>query len=424
MRFRVSSLDSGNLVLGGLIVGSMLVRIGVLALGGFRLQDPDNYLPLARSIAEGEGLAIHGRPTAYRPPLYPLVLAPLTVLGGEGAVLGGVAALHVALGAGTVWLVSVAAKGWGLGHRRALAAALVVAFDPLLLGQSRAVMTEPLAAFLLAAALALFAQPGLKGLLGGGLFCGLAGLCRPSSLAGSVLAVVGYAAFGPGPTGRRFAHSLALTLTIAAVLTPWAIRNCLVFGEPIWTTTHGGYTLALGNNETYYREVLDGRPGTVWSGAAQFAWFDEVNRATAGLTEPEADRFLAASVRELALAEPRRFIRACVERVRHFWSLAPAPAVYPPAIRLATACWNLPLLCAFVLGLVSGKVWRWPRVAAVAAIFGLSLIHTFYWTDLRMRSPVVPALALVAASAGMPRFLPRPPVSTGGSISGTLQPRS
>ena len=44
-----------------------------------------------------------------------------------------------------------------------------------------------------------------------------------------------------------------LALTIVIVLSPWMIRNLVVLGEPVWTTTHGGYTLALANNPVYYR---------------------------------------------------------------------------------------------------------------------------------------------------------------------------
>ena len=38
--------------------------------------DPDNYLPLARSLSTGAGFMLRGHPTAYRPPLYPLLLRP------------------------------------------------------------------------------------------------------------------------------------------------------------------------------------------------------------------------------------------------------------------------------------------------------------------------------------------------------------
>ena len=44
--------------------------------GSGAFDDPDNYLPMARALASGDGFAFNGRPTAYRPPLYPLLLAP------------------------------------------------------------------------------------------------------------------------------------------------------------------------------------------------------------------------------------------------------------------------------------------------------------------------------------------------------------
>ena len=60
-------------------------------------------------------------------------------------------------------------------------------------------------------------------------------------------------------------------------------RNHRVFGEWVWTTTHGGYTLALANNEIYYRDVLLGPPGRVWSGQDQWLWWDSITTAT-GMT--------------------------------------------------------------------------------------------------------------------------------------------
>ena len=37
-------------------------------------------------------------------------------------------------------------------------------------------------------------------------------------------------------------------------------------------------------------------------------------------------------------------------------------------------------------------------------VIGLTLVHALFWTDLRMRAPIVPAIALIAAGAGLPRF--------------------
>jgi len=35
----------------------------------------------------------------------------------------------------------------------------------------------------------------------------------------------------------------------------------------------------------------------------------------------------------------------------------------------------------------------------LAVLVALSGVHTLFWTDVRMRAPVVPAIALIAASA-------------------------
>ena len=73
---------------------AVLLRAAVMVRGSGAFDDPDNYLPMARSLASGEGFAFKGRPTAYRPPLYPLMLVPAVAL-GEWAPLG-----HRALASG------------------------------------------------------------------------------------------------------------------------------------------------------------------------------------------------------------------------------------------------------------------------------------------------------------------------------------
>ena len=90
-------------------------------------------------------------PTAYRPPLYPLLLTGCVALGDYSRAAVGV--LHLALGVATVGLVLVLGRWWGLGNRRAALAALLVACDPILLSQSTQVMTETPAAFLATAGL-------------------------------------------------------------------------------------------------------------------------------------------------------------------------------------------------------------------------------------------------------------------------------
>jgi hypothetical protein len=378
-----------GLLLALVVAGALAVRLVLMAGGLNRLDDPDHYLTLARSLAEGRGFALDGRPTAYRPPLYPILLAPFVATLSREALPWGVGAVHLVLGAG-------AATRMGLSTRRALVAAAVVAFDPVLAVQGRSVMTETLAAFLVAATLAAIARPGVRGSIFGGVGLGLACLCRPSFLPAAVLIALAGLVVGPGVMKTRLARSCLLILATGLILAPWAWRNARRIGEPVWTTTHGGYTLALANNPIYYAEVLDGPPGAVWSGPNQAAWFDEVGRATAGMSEPDADRAMRSAAFGMLRDRPGDFARASAARLGRFWGLAPSGAVYPWWLRLGSAAWTAPLWLALAWGLASPTSWRWPGVVATAFLAALTAVHCVYWTDQRMRAPLVSAIALIA----------------------------
>ncbi len=396
---------------GGRTTLSVIVVLSIIARGAFlvpvlnsgKLDDPDNYLPLARSLAEGRGFALDGHPTAYRPPLYPLILAPFAAMLGD-RVFWGVAALHLVLGGMTVLLTALAARRWGLSWGHMLIAATIVALDPVLVAQSKSVMTETLAAMLSAAALAAVTAPRAWPVLAGGGMFGLAALCRPSALP------VAFVASAFAMTDRslsfrqRVSRGIGLVVVTCLILTPWAMRNIRVVGVPVFTTTHGGYTLALANNTVYYDEVVDGPPGSIWTGHNQWVWWDSVNRETRGMSEPAADRFLRDGALRVIRDRPKVFLRASMARLGRFWGIAPAGAVYPFWLRVATACWTVPLWLALVRGLCRREIWSWPLAAAPATLIALSLVHSVYWTDMRMRAAAVPAIALISASAGTARI--------------------
>jgi hypothetical protein len=349
---------------------------------------------------------------------------------GVGPALGrGIAGLHAASGAATILLTATAARRWGLGPGRALIAAAIVAFDPVLVAQGRMVMTETLTALLLAAGLAALALDGWPGAALGGVALGLSALCRPSTLPAAGLVAAAGLVVGPGTRGDRLRRGASVALATVAILAPWAYRNARLFGEPVWTTTHGGYTLALANNPTYYAEVLDGPPGAVWSGENQRRWFASIGPSVAGLSEPAADRRLRTLALRLAWERPRDFLRASLARLGRFWSIAPTGAVYPRWLRAATACWNVPLGIALAAGLSRRTLWRWPRIAAPLMLAALSAVHAVYWTDLRMRAPLVPAIALIIAALDGPPLWTRRSKgltleSPGPEVSGTTRDES
>lgn len=425
-----------------LLLATLVVRGSVLvALGDHLRDDPDAYREIAANILQHGiyGLS-HGNavtPTAFRPPLYPFLLA-LASLGDSAIPPRNVALLHLALGLATVWLTyctalrflrvkeasptaagSCAAEGSGAAtnsHAAALAAtlaALLVACDPILLNQSALVMTETLAAFLTVLSLYFLARfdaartPGNAGLVGAAI--GLAILCRPTYLPWlALVALVPLALKASWP--RRIANSLVLLAVAAAVVAPWTIRNFRVFGKPIATTTHGGYTLLLGNNDEFYDYLKNSQSALPWSSAqfdaelaaATTAFAHDPARAAVPL-EVYVDRQWYAAAQATIRDNPGMFVYACLYREAQFWNPLPHQLALreSPARRIlrhATAAWYVGLYLLVAAGIyrLRGQLLRPPWVYGLLLCFVYLGLHTFYWSNLRMRAPLIPFLALVA----------------------------
>jgi len=178
-----------------LLLLALVVRVGVLfVVPGALAGDPDGYRALAENLWEHGTLGEGTQPTAYRPPLYPMLLLPCVALGKGAVATWAIGVLHVMLGVGTVGLV------WWLGRRCGLgpwawAAGALVACDPILLGQSAVVMTETAAAFLVALALVglvgFVEAPSWRRGVAAGVALGACGLCRPELLIWAAVCVPG-----------------------------------------------------------------------------------------------------------------------------------------------------------------------------------------------------------------------------------------
>ncbi len=383
--------------------------------------DRDAYLAISEQLSLGHGFSSDARaiPTAYRPPLYPLILAGLRCLPMQLPVA--IAVLHLSLAVGTVVLTLRVGDALGLGKLRFLAAG-IVALDPLLIHYCVQPMTETTCAFLVTWCLLSFVRlfqgdHSWRRQAQAGVALGLAALCRPTVWAFAVLMAVAFAVRAivrPSElrtTGvRPFLGRLPWTTCLAAVLVvaPWAVRNAIVFGRPIVTTTHGGYTLLLGNNAVFYREVVRGPWGTVWGGESLSAWQHslEADLRASGIApadEIERDRQLAAQARYTITHDPATFVQACWLRARRFFNITPltsGDASLPSFVLFAVGGFNAIVLLTAALGTL--RLRRLRNLGWVPVLFVLTsfvLVHLVYWSNARMRGPVAPAIALLAAAA-------------------------
>lgn len=209
------------------------------------VSDAHHYHTMAAAVAEGRGL-VHPfpfgseHPTAFRPPLYPMLLGGVYAL--TGVRLGVAEVLNVALGTVVVQLTALLA--WRLGGPAAgVTAGLLAAVFPPLVANDAPPLSEPLGLALLLATLLLLLDGRIAW---AGATTGLLVLTRASGQF-FALALVTWILWRLG-RGR----ALRFALIVAVVVLPWIGRNWAVFGSPVLLNSTG-FNLAA----SYSPEALE-----------------------------------------------------------------------------------------------------------------------------------------------------------------------
>ena len=200
---------------------------------------------------------------------------------------------------------------------------------------------------------------------------------------------------------------IMLAAGLAAGMSPWLLRNALQFHAFIPATTHGGYTLALGNNPDFYRDVIRGTDEFPWDGSALDQWQQHTlaEALQSGINtadERAMDRFHYELAFKTIQRQPAEFLQACWLRFQRFWALGQAGAPLT-TLSLLTACWYLVLWTGLLLRLLQllrqGRcsLSNFAEMQLWICLLAFVGTHLFYWTDARMRTPVMPLLFILAA---------------------------
>ena len=213
----------------------------------------------ANLIAGGEGFAApftvqqeaRIEPTAEHPPLWPLVLAVASELGGNGILSHRL--VGVPIGIATVGLLALIGRRLG-GEIAGLAVAAVAAAHPLLIAADGSLMSETLYGFFVAAALLLALrlrdEPSTRTAAALGATIALAALTRGEGLLLLLLLAAPL-------VWRRPALIAATLAATAVVLAPWTIRNATTFDRPVLISTNDATVLTGANcHDTYHGEDL------------------------------------------------------------------------------------------------------------------------------------------------------------------------
>lgn len=402
------------------LVLALLTRLVVFALNHpFAPLDKDDvvYDQLGWSLAIGQGFSIVGEPLSWRTPGYPGFLAIVYTVAGRSA--DAVRLVQIALSLLTCVLVYIVGRRI-LDHRAAIVATGVCAVWPQVVWLPMDVLTEANQALfvlclLYCAQWTLARDSSISSFVMCGLLLGIATLCRPDYQFLTIGIGAAMVLLAPGRRRRMFLGVAIMTVTFAATVTPWIVRNYRVFGQNIGLASGSGLVLmaakfeAEGDFGPQMMAKLRARYGADFERR-----FGRPMMYIDGAI-PEQDRILRRDFVAFVKSEPLVYAKHSMMRLYNLWqphSFSEVLALtgdfseyrtaraYPQlAAKFALLVVDAVFLGAAFLGMLLALP-RWRQfllplvvVAYVSIIYGLANGYARY------RGPVLPLLSLFVAFA-------------------------
>lgn len=400
----------------------LVFRLAMVGLVGYRFDvgDAATYITLAQNLADrgvySLDVAPPFRPTAFRPPLFPAMVALVYSLGGRAPIA--VQAAQVLLSTTTVLILGMAAAR--VNPRTAplvLWAAMLCPFDAVYAG---ALISEVLCTLFVIGGLCiplLWRHPAR--FFAAGLAFGAAALTRDVFLllapaAGAALILVRQL---PTPDqassrGGRVARAAALCLGALVCIVPWTIRNRIVLCKFIPVTRGAlGLNLWIGTWETTPRWFDHGFDGTLPPEATRSGKEREVAEDAFGNLEATGDEALLRVAISRLIEEPARVLARWVRRFPYLW-IGTRFEIFnfrPALLERGRPLWyfakaSLFGLNALVLLLGTIGLLRTLRVGGGMSWLAIPLVYTvfayvpFHNTEPRYSQPVYPLLIAMAVN--------------------------
>lgn len=271
-----------HLVLAVTLISSLFLRLIYVMLFDAEITpyaDPWYFIRTAEGILDGLGYRV-GHLLAYQPPLYTYFIA--AVFGVIGKSVSAVCFIQAFLSMIMCYAVFLISKKT-ISARAGLIAAGLCAVYPALIHTSGQLWSETLFMFFLYIAIFCFfvseKQSSIAWRIATGVFLGLAALTREAGIF-VLIAFLIYLILNYRSLTISLKRFWIIALFMVLVISPWTIRNHLVFKKFVPIATNGGINFYMGNNPEAtgtFRWALP--PGTTWNQESPNGFFEtEANR--------------------------------------------------------------------------------------------------------------------------------------------------
>jgi 4-amino-4-deoxy-L-arabinose transferase-like glycosyltransferase len=427
----LAARNGGRVGLAALVAILLLgvgLRVGEAWDGRAPVYDAAAYAAIATNLEQGNGFTVGATATQpssnYSPGLPLLAAGVYEVTDGVHertarlllALLGSLAVLFTYLIARRLSRLMLQPHP-GVGNASSVVAGLIgagaVAVYPALLEYQGMLMSEPLAAtFLSAAVLAIFWAGDRDGVaywaLPGALL-GATAMVRPEYLGVALLlGVVVFARKARGDWRRALAQAAILLAGVAIVVLPWTVRNIVALDRAVPISTGAGQVLFAGtylpsdgDPERVGAEVVARHPGLFDPADAQRLRLEQILARLAAQRYPdlESDQALSRMGREQLWddigEEPLEYAGFLATKIGRIWSHGPRDVMREPV-------WVALHWALVGFGLLGLAVLAWRR-RWEALVIGTVLLTITALSALLVASPrrVLVMLPLIAALAGV-----------------------
>ena len=332
-------------------------RVGTPLFG-----DEPSYDSIAQNLLAGHGYAsgrpgVDLHPTAMRGPGYVLLLAASYRLFGPSALA--VHLLQIILEVISLLLIHRLARMWFAPPAvAAIAAALYAVYPPFLTGTA-SLLSETFTQVTLICTVFLFFRyiesRQMRHLVGSALALGICALIKPQiAPVGVILCMAAIPRLG---LARAASAAAIVVLVVTLVLSPWFVRNALVFHRFVPGLSTGGLGLWFGAGP------ID---GLTIGGLGDPIVPDSLRVAVARMDEMAADRWAYAEANRLIAADPGHYAVLTLKKCFRLWFNLGFDGAPPSLATLALAAFH-----AFTIALALYASRRAAPDAAGALFIGL-----------------------------------------------------
>lgn len=409
-------MNKRNILIWSLIVCALGARVGMVIWAGNAQEstttggsDTFAYQALADSVAAHRGFSYEGMPSGLRPPIYPLILVFSRFVAGDHYRIF-VRLLQALMGILTAIICAKTSQKLGGSALIALAAALAT---PTLIFFSAEILSETVAALIVA--LFFYVIVTNRSPIWTGLIIGL-GMLERFNLAALSIAYVVYQ-FAAKPASVAARRTALAGLIALAVVSPWIIRNLVVFHGQVIYSTHTGTNLLQGlvmpDGRTQPEESKRLEDIQRW----QITDIEEnTPRRTLFPSEPELDRATMA----LALAELRHanLFSLAARKLGYFWlgfdQMFRTQAL-PPSKRLIREIGVLMYWAMLAAGIAGWFKLRIRNADAARLILSyvvvVTVVHLPFVMNTRIQAPLIEPVLAILSGLAFPTFFASHPAT-------------